>query len=1164
MKNFSKFLVLLPPNWCKTCKTIRYLITTVLLGTFITIQTTEANAQSKPISLSYANTPLSTIFKKITKQSGFTFLYNDDINPQQKVTISIIDSDIENVMKAVLTRTSYKFKVQGSRIVIFIPENNGKQKVTLRIVNMNGAPLSGATITADGIKGGTISDNDGQASLLLNATGSKVIHITYLGYKPTDIIWNGEKEIQVKLVEEPKQFDEVVITGFTTISKERSTGAVTTLGKQEIERKISFDLTTSIEGRIAGFNSYRGANLIRGNTSFLSNAAPLVVVDGLPIEGGINSVNQNDVESVTVLKDAASASIYGSRAANGIIVIVTKSGVKGKTNVDFFTSFSFTPKNRISDYRYASTGDIIDYERSYLENDPLYTANPLRYFQDKNANYYTYSLLQNLYYKELLGEISAADKEAKIQQMRGYDYRKEFEKNIWRDNVMQQYNLSIRKGTDNMDIAFSVNYQNLKFGNVGNSNDILTLNLKNRLNVSKWLTVTYGIYGVLNQSKQGLGAGSATTYMPYERMFDDNGNRNEIVPINYVQNEMLKSIKGLYSMVFNPLSEMEQSYSKNDNTQIRAFTEFNANLLKGLSYNLKLQYQRDQSKQENTFLKESYAMRETINRFAIVNNNQIRYVIPDNGRLETVLENFDNFTVRNQLTYRTNLSNDIALDLFGGTEFRQYKTTGITNDIYGYDPEVNLLGEFVNWDELRKGVYGSLSPFYSQTLTPSQGSRYVLNRDFSIYTNGSLSYKTKYILAGSWRVDKANLFGADPKYKNRPLWSVSASWNASQESFLSAIQWLNRLKVRTSYGINGNVDRSSSPYMLASLNKSIDVNSVYAEIFSAPNPSLRWEKTRILNLGVDFSLFGSFISGSFDYYDKYTTDLIAVANLDPSSGFSSASFNNGKMKNSGYELSLNFNWLENSVWNVSTQLIGAYNKNRITKIDRDPNTAFDLINDPKDYFRVGNPYNSVYAYRYAGITASGDPSVYDKEGKVVENTNLMTDPKALVYMGTYIPPVTGSISQLIRYKNFMLDAQLVVYAGHKLRKDVTALYEGTLASMSADIVNRWTTTNKTSTIPRFPVYGETGDRNKYWKYADIQVQSASMVKLRNIGIAYNLGPKALSKTKLHMVQIKAQVNNVWYWAANSAGIDPENFIAERGSRTGANKSTFLIGLNLTF
>lgn len=1163
MKNFSKFLVLLPPNWCKTCKTIRYLITTVLLGTFITIQTTEANAQSKPISLSYANTPLSTIFKKITKQSGFTFLYNDDINPQQKVTISIVDSNIENVMKAVLANTSFKFKIQGTRIVLFVPDNSSKHKVLLKVLDNRGIPMAGATITAEGIPGGTISDGSGLATLQFDNPKPKTIQVTYIGYRPTVVAWNGEKELLITLSEEPLRFDELVVTGFTTISKERSTGAVTTVRKEDIERKISFDLTSSLEGRISGFSSYGGINTIRGNTSFLSDAAPLIVVDGLPIEGGLNDINPNDVESVTVLKDAASASIYGSRAANGIIVIVTKSGIKGKTTVDFFTSFSFTPKNRISDYRYASTGDIIDFERNSLENNPLYTSDPLRYFQEKNEYNYSYSLLQNLYYKELTGELNSAEKEAKIQQLKSYDYRKEFERNIWRDNISQQYNLAVRKGTENMDLAFSVNYQNLKLGTIKNNKDIITLNLKNRVNLKRWLTVTYGLYGTVGRTNLGLGAGSAVSFMPYERMFDDNGNRNEIVSINYLLNERLKSTKGLYGMGFNALSEMEQCYSRIDNTQIRAFTELNANLLKGLSYNLKLQYQRDQSKQENTYLKESYAMRTTINRFAIVNNDQIRYVIPDNGKLESDIVNYDNYTVRNQLTFQKSIAKDLALDLFGGTEFRQYKSVGVASEIYGYDPEVKLQGEAVNWEELRIGVNGALYN-YPQTLSPRLESSYTLNRDFSIYTNGSLSYKSKYILAGSWRVDKTNLFGTDPKYRNRPLWSASASWNASQEPFLSTIQWLNLLKFRTSYGINGNVDRSSSPYMLATLSKSVDVNSIYAFINKAPNPSLRWEKTRNFNVGVDFSLFNNFVAGSFDYYDKYTSDLIATANLDPSSGFSTATFNNGVMQNRGFEVNLNVNWYKNLSWNISTQLVVSYNKNKVIRINRDPNTAYDLIFNPKDYFRVGYPFNSVYAYRYAGITATGDPSVYDKEGKVVENNSLMNDPKALLYMGTFTPPVTGSISQLIRYKNIVLDAQLVIYAGHKLRKDATSLSENPSASMSADISNRWTENNRNATIPRFPVYGAIGDRDKFWKYADIQIQSASMVKLRSVGLAYNLGSHSLLNAKLQMLQIKAQVNNAWYWAANSSHIDPENFNAENGTRTGANKPTFLIGLNLTF
>lgn len=1170
MKIISVFRTLQPFMLQQVLKALPIRVGTFLLAATLLLIASEGFAQNKTISLNFKDSPLSTIFKSITEQSGYTFLFNDDVNPNLRVSVNISSSSIEKAVSAILNNTGYHFSVKNKRIILYDQkQEKGSGKVTLRILNNSGTSLPGATVLVLGDKDGTIANNDGIAVLTITGNAPKKIQVSFIGYKTEELNWNGEKELICKLQEESKSFDEVIITGFSTVSKQRLTGSVSVVKSDDINKRINFDINSSLEGKVAGYNTYKGSSTIRGTTSFLSDAAPLVVVDGLPVTGDLSSINPNDVESITFLKDAATASIYGSRAANGIIVVVTKSGEKGKTTLDFSYSYSLTPKPRISDLNYASTTDIIDYSRSYMENAPEYKPNPLKYFQDIDKTIGYINPLNRIYYEELKGNISPEEKEAAIQQLKKYDYRKEYEKYVWRDRVLQQYNLAFRKGTDKMDVAFSANYQNQKYGTAYSNSDIITLNLKNKVNMYTWLNVTYGLYGNFSKEKSGLG-GSATNFtpfigaiMPFERLIDENGNRIFMNTINYTHNEWLIN-NGLYNMGYNALDEMEKSYNKTDKINLRGFAELDFNILKGLSYNLKFQYERNSSKSQSTYLKESLFMRDKINRFAVITNGKIRYIIPNDGRLFTSNADANNYTFRNQISFKRELPLDLTFDFFAGAEFRQYLTTGVSSDIYGYNPETSLFGQSVNWEEIQNGVYGALYPMYAQRTSVGLSSSYTLNREYSMYANGSLSYRGKYILAGSWRVDKANLFGADPKYRNRPLWSISGSWNASEESFLKQVSWINLLKVRMSYGINGNVDRSSSKYMLAYLGISYDVKKIAATIVSPPNESLRWEKTQIFNVGLDYNLFNGKWSGSFDYYNKYTSDLIAFANLDPSSGFSSASFNNGAMLNRGVEATLSYSWIRSKDWNVVTGITAAYNKNEVKKINYEPSSPTDLIYYPNSYYLIGDPFNSLYAYRYAGLTKEGDPSVYDKDGKVVENTNPMNDPKALRYMGTLDPKLTGGISQTVAYKNFSLDAQLVVYAGNKLRLDVTPLYGSASPAMNKDFVNRWTPDNTTSEIPRFPVYGSTGDRDLFWKFADRNVKDASMVKLRYISLSYALKAASLSRVKITSLQIKAQINNLWYWCAAGNSIDPENFSAVRGVRTGANKPSYLLAFNLTF
>lgn len=1148
-------------------------LATTLLIFLLTANYLAASPTSQQVVIkkfNVSNVTLEECLKSIKKATNIGLYYNAvEIADAPRITIKESNITLTNLLDKVFAGTGYEYAIkEGTIVVKKSSKNNNQEKIKGSqvargtVTNEKGEPIPGATVKVAGLNIGVATNPDGQFTIVV-PEGRTTLSVSFVGYESTNVVLGSNNIYNVILKEDSKLLNEVVITGFGTISKERSTGAVTTINSTELERKTSFDLDNSLEGKIPGLNSYKGDAVIRGKSSFLANAYPLVVVDGLPIEGTLSSVNVLDVESVNVLKDAASASIYGSRAANGVIVVTTKSGQKGKTVVDFSADFSVNPHSKMSDFRYASTSDIIDYERNYLENDPEYISNPLKYFQDKDAKKESYSLVQEAYYNELKGLITPEEKEAQIQKLKGYDYRKEYERLILQNSITQMYNLALRKGADKVDVSFSVNYRKQKYNTINSNSNNVTINFKNKLTPYKWVTLTYGLYTSIYKSKSGLGAASATTYMPYERILDDDGNRNRIVN-NRLLNDYLKSIKGLYGMEFNAFDEMEQSWSNNNNLQLRAFAEMDVNLYKGLSYNLKFQYQRDNNENTETYLKESRAMRDKINRFAQMENGNIRYTIPDNGRLLTQTDRNDNYTIRNQLSFNQPFAEDFALSAFAGTEFREFTTSLIRTDIFGYDPISSPSGVPVNWDELRKGVYGMLYPQSRQITGPSQFSAYNLNREFSMYVNGSISYKTRYTIAGSWRVDQTNLFGVAPENKFRPLWSVSGSWNVSEERFMDQVKWLNMIKVRGSLGVNGNVDRSTSPYMRARLGTSPDVNDMYTQISSPPNPLLRWEKTKILNAGIDFSMFSNRLSGSVDVYNKHTTDLIANADLDPATGFSTAKFNNGAMLNRGIEFSLSYDWVDGKTWGASTGFIIAYNKNEVKKIDQSPKIASDLINYPTSYYRIGDPYNALYAYRYAGLTANGDPSVYNKNGEIVENTGVMKDVDALVYMGQYDPTTTGSVSQSVRYKNLSIDALLVLYAGHQLRMDVVSLAGKASASMREGINDRWTVDNKTSEIPRFPVYGLTGDRSNFWAYADKHVKSASMVKLRNIGLRYSIGSRTLSKLKMQALQLKAQVNNLWYWAACGDGIDPENYNTKSGVRTGANRPTFIFGVNLTF
>ena len=382
------------------------------------------------------------------------------------------------------------------------------------------------------------------------------------------------------------------------------------------------------------------------------------------------------------------------------------------------------------------------------------------------------------------------------------------------------------------------------------------------------------------------------------------------------------------------------------------------------------------------------------------------------------------------------------------------------------------------------------------------------------------------------------------------------------------LTWLNMLKVRATYGITGMVDQSSSPYLLASFVTSPNSNGPVTIITTPPNSSLRWEKTATFNAGIDFMMLNR-LTGTLDFYRKYSSDLLVNKSIDPSLGFNGmARANNGAMKNIGFEVNLGYDWLKSRDFSLNTSFSAAYNKNTIDKIDYKPTDALDMMRYPTSNYLQGDSYNSLYAYQYAGLTADGNPSVYNQNGEVV-SINPVRNIDALVCVGQLTPKWNGAFNVDFRWRDLSVFAKMVYYAGHSLRVDVPTLYDSynklTDADVNEGIADRWTPDNTDATVPVMGIHGDSGERDYHWRYADVNTASASFIKLRNIGAAYTFPSRLLKKTKaLQGAQLRFQIDNLCYWASNKHDIDPEAYNANYGSRNNQQKPTYTFGLNFNF
>lgn len=1133
----------------------------------------QTNQQEK-ITLTVTKKPLEAIFEKLSKQYDYQFFYNAALLKKISVSATLQNADINNVMKTLLAGTGLQYTLKGRMIVITAIQKKSAPKRLLngRITDSDGGTLPGVTILTQDKSQAAVSDIDGRFNFSKPLEYGTVLTFSSIGMKSHDVVYAGEEALQVVMVEDVTQLDDVIVTGFQTISRERSTGSAVIINKEKIDKIQSMNLTSKIEGLSAGLSTYGGQMSIRGTSSFAVGTTPLLVLDGQVVNQSLESINPEDIENITVLKDAASTSLYGVRASNGVIVVTTKKPKDKKTIINASAGFYFQPSASLDYQRYASTGDIIDYEQEYLLTDPTYINNPMNYFNQKNDFQFLkeYTQVERMYYELAKGNMTLAQVEGAIEKLRDYDYRREYQDKMAQLSFTQDYNLSLSKGGDKSDMFASVRYQSFGSNSKAQLNsDKLSFYLKNSLDFTKWFKFTYGANIDYQNSETGNGNNNIgyAKIMPYERITDDDGNPVYQYLYNYYRAQTIDATKGLQSMQYNMLDEYKNNVTTVKNLYLRLFTQADFNLAKGLDLGLKFQYEDKFYNAETYNEEKSYKMREMINNFASSDGKGgFIYHIPVGGHMKETNNRSSYYNFRAQLNYNTTIAQKHDITALIGGEIRQDKWRTTNGERYGYDDQ-KLTYAQVNWQTLQQGVQGQLYNPIQRSMEESTVQD-VLHRYVSAYANAGYTYDGRYSLNASVRVEQADLFGTDPKYRYRPLWSVGASWNVSNEAFMKSITWLNMMKLRMTYGITGNVDQNSSPYLIGIYGTSFNTNTGMTVIKTPPNPMLRWEKTSTFNFGIDFGIFKR-LNGSFDAYRRYSSDLLANKTLDPSVGWGQAVFNNGAMKNIGLEFSIGYDWIKTADWALNTSLTASYNKNTIEKIGYTPTSATSMIKGPYSNYLVGDTYGTLYAFRYAGLNSEGDPSIYNEKGDIKSNVNV-DNIEAVVKVGQLTPKWQGAFNVNLRWKSVEMYAKIVYYTGHSLRKDVTPIYGQVTrldeaATMHEDFVKRWTPENTNTDIPRMGLHNTNETyRNDHWKYADRQVQSASFIKMRNIGVSYALPRKLIQNWGFNNISVRAQIDNPFYWAANNNGIDPEAFNANSGTRSSEQVTSYVVGLNINF
>ncbi len=1166
-----------------------------LLALWLSAPTVHAQATvggGKQVTLNLKTATVKDFFNQVKKQTGLNFIYSSDLaKTWPKVNVQVQNKPVREVLNQVIGGINCTYEIQGN-IVTVTRRLAGERirTVTGYVTDEQGEPLPGVSICIDDSKVCTITDSEGFYTLKVPVNSCELI-FTYIGMaRCTAALQAGTVQLRRDVrMETDNMLQEVVVTGYQEISKPKMTGAVTTISSDKLDERFTSSLVSNLEGKVAGLSTYGGELKIRGTSSLYAETSPLLVIDGLPMEGRIEDVNQYDIQSINVLKDAAATAIYGARASNGVIVISTKNANrKGKIDIDFTANVKVSDRRNMdyNDNFYLNAEQQVRKESEFLDYN--YKTNPYAaMYTEMYGAYgiYPTSALELGYHDYYAGTITAEELEALKAKLSANNYAREWADAILRRQVIQEYNLSLRGRSDKTSNNLTLNFQHDNSGHINSMRKRVNINYKGSFELAEWLTAGMSINAVLNKSKSPGSDYSSWhdnpwRYAAYESLYDDDGNVRKLYGwYDGTNSPYFSYLKGIVDLGTNPVEEMYNNVATTHRNHLRYHGDLLFKIVEGFTFNTQLVYETDNMKTQTYANERSHAVRVLKNAYATLDNvtGLVSYpVCGTGGFLQTRNTEGCYWTARAQGNY-ANTFGKHAVNALAGVEFRETKVTGTNALLLGYDDQmqsantatINLgtLYNMRNSGYFMQAVGGfpafqfAFNPYIANAMDPVVEVRH---RYASGYANATYTYDDKYNLFASWRKDYADVYGLNTKYRGRPLWSVGGAWNMDRENFMKSYRWVDFLKVRLSYGVTGNIYQGATSYMTASTG-SLNYYSKqpYASIDTPANPNLRWEQTRTLNLGVDFSLWDNRVRGAIDYYGKHAKDVFARHSVDPTVGYSYLITNSATMKNRGIELQATADWVRQHArkdlgW--STSLTFAHNKNTVEDVEFPATHAYDLAGAGS--YVAGYPVSALWSYRFAGIDdgtygAAGTTLWYGTDD-VISHGVSGGSPDILEYSGQTDPKVIMSMDNRFQWNGFYLSVMMTYYGGHVMRalaeREVFGgnyTYQGTIASY---FQHSWTPENKT-VHPGWGQYGSSAIGSEP-SYGNNAIHKADFLKIRNIVLGYSLPMEWLASLGINRCSLQFQIDNLGaVWKANKVGVDPETL----GIR---NPTTYTFTLNL--
>jgi TonB-linked SusC/RagA family outer membrane protein len=1008
------------------------------------------------------------------------------------------------------------------------------------VTDSENLPLPGVNVLIKGSSSGTQTDFDGNYSIEVN--NNQQLIFSYVGFQTQTVRVGDRTEINIQL-ETGESLDEVFVVAYGTASKESFTGSASVISSKQLETRNVTSPIEAIEGRATGvqFTTPTGPGdspgiVIRGVGTLNGDTDPLYIVDGVQYNAPLNTLNQEDIASFTILKDAASTSIYGSRAANGVVIITTKKGTKGALNVSASAQSSFINRGRPL-YDQVSPGQYYETMWEALRNSPA--ANGDAAFASANIyNQLGYNPF-NVPNDQIVGTNGQLNPNAQVIY-KSLDWFEQLE----RTGQRQNYNVNVSGGGEDHSVFFSTSYLEEDSYVITSGFDRFTARLNAEFQVTDKLKVGGSSNLSLTESRAPSSAGTGSIVNPfgfaqgigsvYPVFVND---RDGNIVLDEVGSPVWDSGEGFpeFGIGSRPTNQgrhaiqeliLNRELQQNNTYGIRLFGDYE--IIEGLT--LKVNYGRDltdffSSQYENPIIGDAQPV----------------------GRLDQRRARLDVETFNQIITYQKSFGFH-NLDLTAGHE--SYETS--TSDLDGLATIQAASGiyEFANFSN----------------IVDLDGATFDRSLE-SYFFRGNYNFNDKYYLSASVRTDGSSVFQSDNRWGT--FYSVGASWRMDQEEFIQNIDWIDRLKIRGSYGEVGNDDLNDSYLSQARFNITSNAANPAILFTDIGNTDLLWETTESYDVALEFGLFNNFLDGSVEYYRRNSTDLLYNLPIAPSNGLNVVPVNAGDLYNSGWEIGLTGHMINTDELKWDLTLLGSSLKNEITSLP-DP-----FINGSKRWAEGVSRFD-FFLFRTAGVDPANGDQLYfqyeldqnnesipvrDGDGNHL-TTNDWTETERAYTGDSSVPDFLGSIANTISYKGFTLDVLITYGIGGSVLDNGYAglMHAGSYGNAShPDILNAWRQPGDITDVPRL----ENGNILLVQTQSDRFITDASFINLRNASLSYSFDRSMTERLGLDNLTLNLTGENL-YFKSERDGLDPQFNLA--GTSPGDNffaPRIISLGLNIS-